>query len=188
MKNIIMFLSFIIYATFIFFINSNTLLLVVLLLNILDMIIFRVRIIGAIRNLLKLLPFVLLTVSINWILSSYEYAILIGIKLLLVCNVTYIYSQTTTVRGVASTIKTLCMPLKLIKVNPEEIELLVCISLSMIPILKREYSQLRESCSAKGMDINVRNMKIILTKLMISIMKRVNEIEESIIEKGYGEI
>lgn len=58
----------------------------------------------------------------------------------------------------------------------------------MLPILKREYLQLKEACYAKGMDINIKNMKIILTKLMISIMKRVNEIEESIIEKGYGEI
>ena len=184
----ILFLSFILYATFIFFVNSNTLLLMVLLLNVLAMIIFHIKITEAIRNLFKILPFVLFTIIINWILSSYEYAILIGIKLLLVCNVTYIYSKTTTVRGIAATIKILCMPLKLIKVNPEEIELLVCISLSMIPILKREYNQLKDACVAKGMDINIQNMKIILGKFLISIMKRVNEIEESLIEKGYGEI
>ena len=106
---------------------------------------------------------------------------------MLVCNVTYIYSKTTTVRGVASTIKRLCMPLKLLKVNPDEIELLVCISLSMLPILKNEFCQVKEACFAKGMTMNVNNMKAILTKLMVSIMKRVNEIEESIIEKGYGE-
>ena len=80
------------------------------------------------------------------------------------------------------------MPLKLLKINLDDIELLVCISLSMIPILKTEYGQLKEACLAKGMEMNVRNMKPILTKLMISIMKRVNEIEESMIEKGYGEV
>ena len=80
------------------------------------------------------------------------------------------------------------MPLKLIKVNPDDIELLVCISLSMLPILKSEYLQLKDACDAKGMDMNVKNMKPIFTKWMISIMKRVNEIEESVIEKGYGEI
>lgn len=188
MKNIILFLGFILYATFIFFINSNTLLLVVLLLNVLAMLVFHVPISGAIRNLFKILPFVLFTVIINCILSDYQYAILIGIKLILVCNITHTYSRTTTVRGVADTIKRLCMPFKLVNVNPDEIELLVCISLSMIPILKREYTQLKDACFVKGMDINIKNMKIILTKLMISIMKRVSEIEESVIEKGYGEI
>lgn len=188
MKNMILFLSFILYATFIFFVNSNTLLLVVLLLNVLAMIIFHIKITEVIRNLFKILPFVLFTVIINWILSNYKYALMIGIKLMLVCNITYTYSRTTTVRGIAATIKILCLPLKLIKVNPEEIELLVCIALSMIPIFKREYNQLKDACVAKGIEINIKNMKIILSKFMVSIMKRVNEIEESIIEKGYGEI
>lgn len=152
------------------------------------MLCLKIKVVDAIQNIVKLLPFILLTVIVNCLLSNYEYAILVAIKLILVCNVTYIYSKTTTVRGIARTIKNLCMPLKLLKVNLDDIELLVCISLSMIPILKREYSQLRDACSAKGIDMNVKNMKVVLTKLMISVMKRVNEIEESIIEKGYGEV
>lgn len=140
----------------------------------------------AIGNIVKLLPFILLTVVINCILANYQYAILVAIKLILVCNITFVYAKTTTVRNIASTIKNLCMPLKLFKVNLEDIELLVCISLSMIPILKTEYSELKEACLAKGIAIKVSNMKPILTKLMVSVMKRVNYIEESMIEKGYG--
>lgn len=188
MKNIIIFLGFIVYATFIFFIDSATLLLVVLWLNILAMVIFRVRLINAIENMIKIVPFIILTVVINCVLANYRYALIVAIKLMLVCNITYVYSKTITVKGIANTIKNLCIPLKLLKVNLDDIELLVCISLSMIPILKTEYTQLREACLAKGMKINIRNTKSILTKLMISIMKRVNEIEESMIEKGYGEV
>ncbi len=187
MKNSILFLSFIVYATLIFFVDSYISLLVVFLLNILAMVCFRVKLVRAIENMIKLLPFILLTVVINCLLANYEYALMIAIKLILVCNITYIYSKTTTVRGIANTIKNLCMPLKLLKVNPEDIELLVCISLSMLPIFKREYSQLKDACLAKGIAINVKNMKVILMKLLISIMKRVNEIEASMIEKGYGE-
>lgn len=57
----------------------------------------------------------------------------------------------------------------------------------MLPILKKEYQQLNEACLAKGMKINVKNSKAILAKFMISIMKRVNQIEEAMLEKGYGE-
>lgn len=188
MKNVIIFLGFILYATFIFFIDSSILLLVILVLNILAMLFFRIKPMEAIENLTKLLPFILLTVGINWILANYQYAILVAIKLILVCNITYTYAKTTTVKGIALTIKNLCKPLSFLKVDLDDIELLVCISLSMIPILKYEYSQLKDSCLAKGMEMNVKNMKPILTKLMISIMKRVNEIEESMIEKGYGEV
>ena len=188
MKNSILFLSFVLYATLIFFINNYIGVLVVFLFNMIAMLCFKVKAIDAIENILKLLPFILLTVAVNCLLANYEYAFMIAIKLLLVCNVTYIYSQTTTVRGIANTIKNLCIPLKLVNVNLEDIELLVCISLSMLPIFKQEYNQLKEACLAKGMELNIKNMKAILSKLLISVMKRVNEIEASMIEKGYGEM
>lgn len=183
--NIMKFLGFILYATFIFFIETNSLLFMVWLINILAMLFFKVKLLAAIENIIKLIPFIGITVVVNAILSNYQYAILVAVKLILVCNATYIYAKTTTVRGIAITIKNLCMPLKLLKINPEDIELLVCISLSMLPILKNEYSQLKEACMAKGIDVNISNMKVILTKLMVSVMKRVNEIEESMLEKGY---
>lgn len=187
MKNVILFFTFVLYATLIFFINHYISLWVVLLINVFTMIIVKVKFSEVIENMIKIVPFILITVIINCILANYEYAFLVAIKLVLVCHITFLYAKTTTVRGIASTIKMLCTPLKLVKVNLDEIELLVCISLSMLPILKEEYRQLKEACWAKGMDLTIKNMKIILTKLMLSIMKRVNEIEESIIEKGYGE-
>lgn len=187
MINSIIFIIFVLYATAIFFINDSLLLLGVLIINILIMIILRLNITDAIKYILKMSLFILLTVLINLFLSDYKYAILVAIKLILVCNITYIYSKTTTVRKIALTIKNFCIPLKVFKINPDDIELLVCISLSMIPILKKEYRQIKEACISKGMKINIKNMRIILAKIMISIMKRVNEIEESIIEKGYIE-
>lgn len=185
MKNIVLFLSFILYASIIFFITNSLFLWLILAINILAMIIFTVKPLKALQNLLKIMPFILFTVIINCILDSYSYAFLVGIKLILVCNITYTYSKTTTVRGIAGTIKFLCKPLKIVKVNPEEVELMICISLSMLPILKQQCIELKDACLAKGMDFNIQNMKNILNKLMVSIMKRVNELEEAIIEKGY---
>lgn len=188
MKNMIIFLGFILYATFIFFVESNKILGMILLINLFIMAINQIKPIDVIENIARVVPFILLTVLINCILANYQYAFLVAIKLLFVCNITYIYAKKTTVKNLANTIKSICIPLKLLKVNLEDIELLVCISLSMLPILRQEYNQLKEACLAKGMKLTVKNMKPILTKLMISIMKRVNEIEESMIEKGYGEM
>ena len=84
MKNIILFLSFIIYASIIFFISNSLLLWIILVINILAMLIFKVKIKGALQNLLKIIPFILFTVVVNCILDSYEYAFFIGIKLLFV--------------------------------------------------------------------------------------------------------
>lgn len=88
--------------------------------------------------------------------------------------------------GIAETIKIICSPLKILKVNTDEIKVMVCISLSMIPILKKELYEVKEACIAKNIVFNVKNMKIILSKFFITLITRVNEIEESLIAKGYS--
>lgn len=88
--------------------------------------------------------------------------------------------------GIAATIQLLCNPLKVFNINIDEIRMIVCISLSMIPILKKELSEVKEACKAKNISFNIRNMKCILSKIFLSIIRRVNQIEESLISKGYN--
>lgn len=140
----------------------------------------------AINNLLKFLPFILLTVIINIWLDTDKNAIWIGVKLLLVCNITFLYSQTTTTTSIAKTIRKLGTPLKIFKINPEQIEVLVAISLAMLPILKREYSEIKEACKAKNIKLTIGNIKIILSKLLTSFLIRVSQIDEALVEKGYN--
>ena len=130
------------------------------------------------------MPFIIFTFIINCLLDDIMNAIWIGIKLLIVCNMTMIYSNTTTVTGVAETIKELCSPLKLFRINTDEIKIIVCISLTMIPILKKDLSEMKEACRAKGIKINIKNIKTILSKFSLSILIRVNELEEALIAKG----
>ena len=88
--------------------------------------------------------------------------------------------------GIAETIKTICFPLKIFNINTDEIKLLVCISLSVIPILKIELFEIKEACIAKNLSFNIKNTKIILAKFFVSLITKVNEIEESLIAKGYS--
>lgn len=54
----------------------------------------------------------------------------------------------------------------------------------MIPVIKRELKEMKEACKAKNIKLNIKNMKIILSKLFISLFKRVNELDEALLEKG----
>lgn len=78
------------------------------------------------------------------------------------------------------------MPLRVFKINTDDIKILVCISLSMIPILKKELYEIKEACKAKNINFTIQNIKYILLKFCVSIMKRVNELEEALIAKGYN--
>lgn len=89
--------------------------------------------------------------------------------------------------GIAETIQLICTPLKIFKINMNEIKVLVCISLSMLPILKKDLYEVKDACIAKNISFNIKNIKYILLKFSSSIIKRVNQIEEALIAKGYGQ-
>ena len=186
MKNVIAFLIFIIYTTLIFFTPNNYIYIAIpTIINIIAMIAIKVNIKNAIKNIINLLPFILLTGIINAILENYIYAMYISIKLILVCNITYTYSKTTTAFSVAKTVKTLCKPLEIFKINTDDIEILVALGITMVPVLKKEFIDLKNACLAKNIEWNIKNMRIILSKFLFSIIKRVNEIDEALVQKGH---
>lgn len=184
MKDLIQFLLFLIYSTSIFFLPNNQIVFFFIFINVIGMLLVRKKIKKALKGTLKMIPFILFTLLINCLLDNIMNAIWIGIKLLIVCNMTMIYSSTTTTNGVAETIKTLCFPLKLFKVNTDEIKMIVCISLSMIPILRKDLMELKEACRAKGMILTMKNTKFILSKFCLSMLIRVNQLDEALIAKG----
>lgn len=184
MKDVFKFLIFIIYATTIFFLPNHIYILACLIINLSIILLCKLSFKKAFLNTVKIVPFILLTFTINLFLDSFMFALWIGIKLIIVCNTTFIYSQTTTVANLAKTIRLLCTPLKLFKVNTEEIEVMVCISLSLLPAIRNDLIELKNACKAKNIDINLKNAKYILSKFLLSLIKRVNQIDEAMIEKG----
>ncbi len=72
------------------------------------------------------------------------------------------------------------------KINVKEIGLLVSISLSILPILKKEVYEVKDACRAKNISFNIKNSKYILSKYFITLLRKVNEMEESLISRGYN--
>lgn len=191
MKNVIRFILFLIYTILIFLIKDYRLLTSIIVINVLFMLIFRINIKSAIRNLLKLSVFVLFTVIINAIFDSLITAILIGVKLFLVCNVTYIYYKTVSYIEFAEIIEKICYPLKIFKVNSKDIGVIVCIAIAFIPILQDELQQIKNVLIIKGFKFNIanilKNISLIFKPVFVSVLQRVNELEDSLRIKGYQE-
>lgn len=187
--NIIKFVFFLLYIISIFFIKNNIALIGALIINIILILIYKINLKKLLNSLSKISIFVLITALINVFVVDINYAILIGIKLILVCSITYIFSTTLSYMEFATVIEILSYPLKLIGVNPKDIGLLITIALSFIPILKEELSRIRYVLLVKGFKINtiniLKNTNIIFQPLFVSIMERINEIEYSLKAKGY---
>lgn len=187
--NIIKFVFFLLYIISIFFIKNNIALIGALIINIILILIYKINLKKLLNSLSKISIFVLITALINVFVVDINYAILIGIKLILVCSITYIFSTTLSYMEFATVIEILSYPLKLIGVNPKDIGLLITIALSFIPILKEELSRIKYVLLVKGFKINtiniLKNTNIIFKPLFVSIMERINEIEYSLKAKGY---
>ncbi len=153
------------------------------------MIISKINIKKAIKSLIKLMPFILFTVVINIIFVDLEFAILIGVRLILVCNISYVFSKTISYTEFGEVIEKLLFPLKIFKVNPKEIGIIITIALSFMPILKDELLQIKNSLKAKGMNMTninlIKNANLIFKPFFISVLQRINEVEMSLRAKGY---
>ena len=189
LKNVVKFILFLIYTISIFFIKNYILLTLILFINISLMIISKININKAIKNLIKLMPFILFTVVINIIFVDLEFAILIGVRLILVCNISYVFSKTISYTEFGEVIEKLLFPLKIFKVNPKEIGIIITIALSFMPILKDELLQIKNSLKAKGMNMTninlIKNANLIFKPFFISVLQRINEVEMSLRAKGY---
>lgn len=187
MKNLIQFIIFLIYVTTIFLVHNKLMILAFTIINLILMLVFKIDIRKLIKSIKSFFIVVLFTAFINMLMINFGYGLNIGIKLLLVCHVTCIFSQKVTYMSLAEAIEKLFTPIKVIGVNPKDVSLLVCIALSFIPILKDEIFQIKNSLKSKGFKLNLINIKLIFKPFFISLLKRVNDIELSLKSKAYQE-
>ena len=186
MKDLIKFILFILYTVLIFFISDYRIIGAIFILNLILMLIGKINLKSAIRNIIRLLPFIIFVVLINLILMSKEKAILIGIRLILVCNFTYTFTRNFTPQQLSNSIEKILTPLKIFKIN---IGIMISIAVAFVPILKDEGIKIKYSLISKGFNVNginmIKNINLILVPLIVSILKRVQHIENAFKSKGY---
>lgn len=189
MKEIIKFILFLAYTIIIFFIKDYTVFAILAGIHILLMLVLKIKVKGAILAILKLLPIIIFTTAINIWLSGLSFGMLIGVRLIVLCNMTYIYTKKMTFSKLQYVIEVLLKPLKIIKIDSKEIGIMLCIGIAFVPIIQKEIINIKYSLKAKGFNVNARNILLkpnyILMPLLTGIIKRVGEIENSLSSKGY---
>jgi len=77
------------------------------------MLVCKVSIDGAIKSIFGLMPFIIFTVLINMLAMDLKEAILIGIRLILICHITYVFGNTILGSDDADNIQIVAKTLKL---------------------------------------------------------------------------
>lgn len=136
------------------------------------------------RGMMRILPFVLLTFGFNIWLDDLKAAIFVAWKLLIVCWATLSYAQTLSVLDFARKIERLLSPLRRLGFDVESVGLVICLALSMIPILRQEVIETKYAMRAKGMAINIRNTYYVATRMFVRLIRRIDELDMALRAKG----
>lgn len=185
MKNILKFIIFIIYTISIFFIDNSIILGCMFLFNFTISLLLKINLKGMFYNLKILLPFIIFTSVINIVFASLYEGIIIGIRIIICYITTYIFSKTLTVFEISDTIEKLCYPLKIFRIDTNNIGIMVSISICMIPVLKNEIHTLMQAMKSKGKLVKVNSIIIVMKAILISILRKTNHMEKTLIAKGY---
>ena len=187
MKNVFKLLFFVIYVIAIFSIKNYKILAIYIIINFIISKILNTNFWKFLENIKILMVLVILTTIINIIFGSVEEGIVLGIRILIAYNITYIFSTTFNILEFSQTIEIILKPLYFFRINVKDISLMISIALCMIPILSEELEQTKDSLKSKGYKFRLNNLDLYIKPIMISILKRTDELEKTLIVKGYQE-
>lgn len=186
MTNLLILITFLIYTSGIFFIKNIYILLGILSFNILLMLFFKVPLQKAIYNIYKYSFVIIITLIFNILFGYFKEAFLISFRLILVCNISFIFSYKMGFSNIIFALEKLFVPLKLFKLNPHDITLMINIALTSIPFFIRNISQTLTAMEAKGLKrYSFKSLKYTCKILLFSIFKKTNEIELTLKIKNY---
>lgn len=187
MKNVFKLLFFVIYIIAIFSIKSYEFLGIFILINIIVSKVLDSKFLGFLNSIKTIIILVIFTTIINMILGNIEDGIILGIRIMIAYNFTYIFSTTFDILEFAQTIEIILNPLYIFKINVKNISLIISIALCMIPVLSKELEQTKDSLKSKGYKLKLNNVDLYIKPIIISILKKTDELEKTLIVKGYQE-
>ena len=184
-RNVFKFLIFIVYTIAIFFIKNPILILALFIIDVIIFFICKLDFKNLLYNL-KWASFVIIFTSlINIFFDSFYSGLLLGIRLFICYFTTYIYSKKIKISDLSEAIELLFYPFRIFRINTSNIGIIISIAICMIPVLRQEIFFAKNTLISRGQKLNISFMTIILKPLLISVLKRTNEMEKTLISKGY---
>ena len=188
MLNLFYFLIFIIYIVLIFCLKNIKLLAILFLLQLTFYFSKKIKFRKLLSSISMLLPFILLTFIFNLFFDTIYNSLLVLVKLILVCITTFNYKEYFGTLNIVNAISKLLAPFQFFGISSYDISLIINISLTFIPNFIKEYKQISLALKAKGFKLHsTKTLKIISKLLLISTLKKTNQLEFTLKSKAYIE-
>ena len=176
-----MLLLFLLFSLFIYQINNIYLILTILIISLIIILIKKINL----KYIKSIIIFISLTIIFNVFFSTILISILTGIRLLIIYLLTLIITNKMSSLEIAKSISNIFFFLK----NKKDLETIIAISLSLIPILKDEVINFKKVLISRGVEFNLKNAikrpNIFLVTIINNVLNRSLELENSLKAKGY---
>ncbi len=189
MKAALLILGFIIYNIWLFWVEDYWVLAGLLVIDLLYLFCRRRNWRAQGHFLLKNCGFVTFVVLCNLLISDWQQALLLGARLGLAIEATYIISQILSMQEFAQGIAGLCAPLRLFKVDTDELALSVAVALTFVPLLTREAKQLQNNLKLKGCTWKTlcRQPQVYVIGIVTQLLDYAEAAEQALRLKGYNQ-
>jgi len=141
------------------------------------------------KVLINNISFITFIIICNILFSDIDSSLKVGFRLLLAIDYTYIMGNYFNHTGIRTAFRYLLYPLKIFKIDIDDLTLIIAISLAFIPILIDEASMIKLSFKSKGFDLKFINLimrpHIYLITFLNGIFDRIDELEKSLIIKAH---
>lgn len=181
-------LLFIAFSLFIFITNNIYVLVGFTISNILLHFIFKISPKKALKNLFKIFFLIIIIFLFNLIFDNLINSLIISYKVLIVANGAFIFSKVITPTRLANGFKQLFLPLKLFKVDTNNLALMLTIALNFIPIISYDITTLKQTLKARNVKLNLKTLftqsHLLFVMFFANLFKRVDDLELVIRARG----
>ncbi len=189
MINSFILILFFVYSCLLFSIDNFVFLFILFIFNFIVSTIIKIPIKKHFKLFKKYIVFVSFIIICNILFSNIIASLKIGIKLFLAIDMTYIIGIYFNNDKIRLAFKYLFYPLKIFKVDIDNLTLIISISLAFIPILSDEIRMIKLSLKSKGVKFNlfysITKPHIYLITFLNNLFNRLDDLEKALITKAY---
>ncbi|MGW1074425.1 energy-coupling factor transporter transmembrane component T family protein [Streptomyces sp. NPDC002537] len=134
----------------------------------------------AVRQLLTVLPFAVSLLAVQWLLSGWETAVGVGLRIVVLVMLANLVTLTTRTSAMIAAIETALRPLAPLGVRPERVGLVVAMTIRFIPVIKEQADQVRAAQRARG----VERSTLFLAPLLVKTLRLADGLGEALDARG----
>lgn len=179
---------FIAFSIFIFLTNNIFVLIGFTISNIILHFVFKISLKKALINLFKIFFLLLIIFLFNLIFDNLVNSLIVAYKVLIVANGAFIFSSVMSPTKLAIAFNQLFLPLKIFKIDTNNLSLMLVIALNFIPIISYDINILKQTLKARNVKLNLKTLftqsHLIFVMFFANLFKRVDDLELVIKARG----